>query len=194
MKLFPQPAGRLHPLAVLGGIAIGVVAIVLSFESSWHMTYHVTSVPRSWPTNVAVAVELLFPVAAVCLASVDLLQRRAEFSLSAALLPIVAAVAWVIANLCRFPNERFQSTRCSFAAATVVNCYALWLGIGILARGIRTNSIARANFGLLLIAALAICRFFDSDLSFVTRGIGFIIVGLGFLVANVLLFKRRTAS
>jgi len=46
----------------------------------------------------------------------------------------------------------------------------------------------------LLIAALAICRFFDSDLSFVTRGIGFIIVGLGFLVANVLLFKRRTAS
>ena len=194
MKLFPQPAGRLHPLAVLGGIAIGVVAIVLSFESSWHMTHHVTSVPRSWSTNVAVAVELLFPVAAVCLASVDLLRRRAEFSLSAALLPIVAAVAWVIANMCRFPNERFQSTRCSFAAATVLNCYALWLGIDILARGIRTNSIARANFGLLLIAALAICRFFDSDLSFVTRGIGFIIVGLGFLVANVLLFKRRTAS
>jgi len=194
MKLFPQPAGRLHPLAVLGGIAIGVVAIVLSFESSWHMTYHVTSVPRNWSTNVAVAVELLFPVAAVCLASVDLLRRRAEFSLSAALLPVVAAVAWVIANMCRFPNERFQSTRCSFAAATVLNCYALWLGIDILARGIRTNSIARANFGLLLIAALAICRFFDSDLSFVTRGIGFIIVGLGFLVANVLLFKRRTAS
>src|SRR5207253_10167612 len=59
---------------------------------------------------------------------------------------------------------------------------------------IRTNSIARANFGLLLIAALAICRFFDSDLSFVARGVGFIIVGVGFLVANLLLFKRRTAS
>jgi hypothetical protein len=154
----------------------------------------VTRPPRTWPANLAVAVELLFPVAALCLASFDVLRRRAEFSLSAALLPIVAAVAWAIANLCRFPNERFQSTRCSFAAATVVNCYALWLGIDILARGIRTNSIARANFGLLLIAALAICRFFDSDLSFVTRGIGFIIVGLGFLVANVLLFKRRTAS
>jgi uncharacterized membrane protein len=194
IKLFPQPARRLHPLAVLGGIAIGVVAIVLSFESSWHMTYHVRTVARSWPTNVAVAIELLFPVAAVCLASFDLLRRRTEFSFSAALLPIVTAVAWAIANLCGFSNERFQSTRCSFAAATVMNCYALLLGIDILARGIRTNSIARANFGLLLIAALAICRFFDSDLSFVTRGIGFIIVGLGFLVANVLLFKRRTAS
>jgi uncharacterized membrane protein len=194
IKFFLRQGGRLHPLAIVGGIAIGIVAIVLSFEASWHMTYQVTWPPRTWPANLAVAVELLFPVAALCLASFDVLRRRAEFSLSAALLPIVAAVAWAIANLCRFPNERFQSTRCSFAAATVVNCYALWLGIDILARGIRTNSIARANFGLLLIAALAICRFFDSDLSFVTRGIGFIIVGLGFLVANVLLFKRRTAS
>ncbi len=194
MKLFPQPSGRLHLLAVLGGIAIGVVAIVLSFESSWHMTHHVSSAPRSWPANVAVVVELLFPVAAVCLASFDLLRRRAEFSLSTALLSVVTAVAWAIANLCEFPNDRWQSTRCSFAAATVMNCYALLLGIDILGRGIRTNSIARANFGLLLIAALAICRFFDSDLGFVTRGIGFIVVGVGFLVANVLLFKRRTAS
>jgi uncharacterized membrane protein len=194
MKLFPQPSGRLHPLAILGGIAIGVVAIVLSFEWNWHMTHHIASVPRSWPANVAVALELLFPAAAVYLAGFDLLRRRAKFSLSAALFPIVAGLSWGIANLCEFPNDRWQSTRCSFAAAAVMNCYALLLGIDILARGIRTNSIARANFGLLLIAALAICRFFDSDLSFVTRGIGFIAVGLGFLVANVLLFKRRTAS
>jgi len=193
INVFPQPAGRLHPLAVLGGIAIGIVAIVLSFEWNWHMTRHVASLPRSSAANVAVAVELLFPIAAVCLAGFDVLRRRAEFSLSAALLPIVAAVAWAIANLCELPGDRWQSTRCSFAAATVMNCYALLLGIDILARGIRTNSIARANFGLLLIATLAICRFFDSDLSFMIRGIGFIVVGLGFLVANVLLFKRRTA-
>ena len=194
IKFFPQQGGRLHPLAIVGGIAIGIVAIVLSFEASWHMTYHVTWPPRTWPANLAVAVELLFPVAALCLASFDVLRRRAKFSLSAALLPIVTAAAWVITNLCGFPNGPWQSTRCSFAAATLMNCYALLLGIDILARGIRTNSIARANFGLLLIAALAICRFFDSDLSFVTRGVGFIVVGLGFLVANVLLFKRRTAS
>jgi uncharacterized membrane protein len=194
IKFFPQPAGRLHALAILGGIAIGVVTIVLSFESNWRTIYHATSVPRSSAANLAVAVELLFPVAAACLASFDLFRRRAEFSLSAALLPIVAAIAWAIANLCEFPNDRWQSTRCSFAAATVMNCYALLLGIDILTRGIRKNSIARANFGLLLIAALAISRFFDSDLSFVARGVGFIIVGVGFLVANLLLFKRRIAS
>ena len=194
MKFFPQATGRLHPLAVVGGIAIGVVTIVLSFESNWHMTYYVGSVSRSSTANLAVAVELLFPIAAVCLAGFDLLGRRAAFSLSAALLPIFAAVAWAITHLCELPDNKWHSTSCSFAAATLMNCYALLLGIDILARGIRTNSIARANFGLLLIAVLAICRFFDSDLSFVARGVGFIIVGLGFLVANLLLFKRRTAS
>jgi len=193
MIFFPQPAGRLHPLAVVGGIAIGVVTIVLSFESNWHMTYRVASVPRDSAANLAVAVELLFPIASVCLVGFDLLRRRAAFSFSAALLPIVAAIAWAISKLCELPDDKWQSTSCSFAAATVMNCYGLLLGIDILARGIRTNSIARANFGLLLIAALAICRFFDSDLSFVARGVGFIIVGLGFLVANLLLFKRRTA-
>jgi hypothetical protein len=76
----------------------------------------------------------------------------------------------------------------------LLNCYALLLGIDILARGIRTNSIARANFGLLLIAALAISRFFDSELSFVTRGIGFIVVGAGFLIANILLFRKRATA
>jgi len=194
MKFFPQAAGRLHPLAVVGGIAIGVVTIVLSFESNWHLTYRVASVPRNPAANLAVVVELLFPIAAVCLAGFDLFRRRAAFSLSAALLPIVAAIAWAIANLCELPDEKWHSTSCSFAAATLMNCYALLLGIDILARGIGSNSIARANFGLLLIAILAICRFFDSDLSFVARGVGFIIVGLGFLVANLLLFKRRTAS
>jgi hypothetical protein len=47
---------------------------------------------------------------------------------------------------------------------------------------------------LVLIAALAISRFFDSDLSFVTRGLGFIAVGAGFLVANIVLFKRRATA
>ena len=158
------------------------------------MTYYVGSVSRSSAANLAMAVELLFPIAAVCLAGFDLLGRRAAFSLSAALLPIVAAVAWAITHLCELPDDKWHSTSCSFAAATLMNCYALLLGIDILARGIRTNSIARANFGLLLIAIIAICRFFDSDLSFVARGVGFIIVGLGFLVANLLLFNRRTAS
>ncbi len=184
IKFFPRTDERLHIVALLGGIGVGVTAIVLGFESSWRMSHDLNWGERTATANFALALELLFPVVAVCLAGLDVFRRRFEFSLTVAATPIIVAIAWGIAKSCD----------CSFVAAAIMNCYALLLGIDILARGIRTNSIARANFGLLLIAALAISRFFDSDLSFVTRGVGFIIVGAGFLIANILLFRKRATA
>jgi uncharacterized membrane protein len=184
IKFFPRTDERLHIVALLGGIGIGITAIVLSFESTWHMRRDLAWGQHSAAANVALALELLFPIAALCLAAPDLFRRRWQFSLTAAALPIIAAIAWGIANRCD----------CSFEASALLNAYALLLGIDFLARGIRTKSIARANFGLLLIAALAISRFFDSDLSFVTRGVGFIVVGAGFLIANILLFRKRATA
>jgi hypothetical protein len=191
IKFFPRQDERLPAIALIGGIGLGITAIVLSFESTWRMTRDVEWAKRSGDANLSLAIELLFPFAAVCLAGWDLVRKHWRFSLSAAAFPIVAAIGWVITSLCDYRN---MGTRCSFAAAAIINCYTLLLSIDILARGIRTNSIARANFGLVLIAALAISRFFDSDLSFVTRGLGFIAVGAGFLVANILLFKKRATA
>jgi len=195
MKLFPRTDGRLHSVTLLGGIGIGVTAIILSFESSWHMAREVFWGPRTAGANAALALEFLFPIIAIGLAVFDILRRRFQFSLVAALFPIVTAIIWGVANLCAIPDaQHLNVTNCSFAAAALMNCYALWLGIDILTRGIRSNSAARANFGLLLIAAVAISRFFDSELSFVTRGLGFIVVGAGFLIANILMFKKRTTA
>ena len=184
IKFFPRADERLHIVALVGGIGVGIIAIVLSFESSWHLGRDLNWGERSAAAHVALVLELLLPVAAICLAGLDIFRRRFEFSLATASLPVVAAIAWGIAKSCD----------CSFIAAAVINCYVLLLGIDILSRGIRTQSIARANFGLLLIAALAISRFFDSELSFVTRGVGFIVVGAGFLIANILLFRKRAAA
>ena len=194
IKFFPRDDERLHVVALLGGIGIGVTAICLSFESSWHMGREFFWGERSLQANIAFALEFVFPVTAIVLAAFDILRRRFQFSLAATVFPIVTGVALGIANLCEKPAEHWGSSRCSFTAAALMNCYALWLGIDILVRGIRANSVARANFGLLLIAALAISRFFDSELSFVTRGLGFIVVGAGFLVANILMFKKRSAA
>jgi uncharacterized membrane protein len=194
IKFFPRNDDRLHIAALLGGIGIGVTAIVLSFESSWHMSREFFWGDRTLQANIAFALEFLFPLAALAIATIGFVRGRVQFSLAAAVFPIVTAVALGIANLCDKPAEHWWSTRCSFTAAALLNCYALWLGIDILVRGIRAHSVARANFGLLLIAALAISRFFDSELSFVTRGLGFIVVGAGFLVANILMFKKRSAA
>ncbi len=44
---------------------------------------------------------------------------------------------------------------------------------------------------MLMLAALIITRFFDSDLGFVVRGLAFIGVGIGFLAANVVLIRGK---
>ena len=91
-------------------------------------------------------------------------------------------------------RAEYSLTDCDLWAAILFDVYALGLGVELIARGLRANSTARTNFGLLVIAALGIARFFDSDLSFVTRAIGFIVIGVGFILTNVVLFKKRSAA
>jgi hypothetical protein len=140
---------------------------------------------------MSVAIELFFPIAAVALAVWSFLRRSVQFSVLAAAFPIVAALGWFLAGSC--PRTDWSQTDCDLWAAILFDVYALGLGVELIARGLRANSTARTNFGLLVISALGIARFFDSDLSFVTRALGFIIIGVGFLLTNVVLFKKRSA-
>lgn len=194
IKFFPREDGRLSLLALLGGFGVGVTTIVLSFEGIWHFggtySWSLQGVPRA----IGIAIQLFFPVAAIALLAADYVRRnRVTFSVAAGVLPLVAGLAWIIASQAKV-GEREHDNPYAFAAAIVFNVFALLLGIELLARGVRANSTARANFGLLVIVALALARFFDSDLSFLTRGLGFIAVGIGFLVANVILFKKRAKT
>jgi uncharacterized membrane protein len=182
---------RLHAHALLGGFAIGVTAIVLSFENLWHMATDSSRTLSATPRAVGIGIQLLFPIVAISLLAADYLRRRrAMFSIAAALMPLVTALAWIMANLAP-EKSRANDTPYSLTAAVIFDIYALLLGAELIARGVRANSLTRANFGLLVIAVLAIARFFDSDLSFLTRGLGFIAVGAGFLVANVIFFKKQ---
>lgn len=192
-EFFPPPnPDRLHLLAALGGLAIGVMTIVLTFEGIWHHQ----SAP-SWPADlshgISVAISLSFPIAAIALAVWSFIRRRMRFSLLAATFPVISAVGWFVANSCERSAVGWEHTQCDLAAALLLDVYALGLGVELIARGMRANSATRTNFGLLVISSLAIARFFDSDLSFVTRAIGFIVIGVGFLLTNVVLFKKRTA-
>jgi uncharacterized membrane protein len=183
----------LNVLSVLGGIGIAATAVVLSFEETWHLRAASAWSGLSAEQGLAVAISLLFPAVAIGLAAWGFARGKVFYSLSAACIPIIAALARFIAGLA--PElDRSSDNRCAFVAAVLFNLYAFVLGIELLARGIRAGSVSRANFGLLVIAALALARFFDSDLSFVARGIGFIAVGAGFLIANLIFFRQRTRS
>lgn len=81
----------------------------------------------------------------------------------------------------------------STISAVLINLYILATGLLIIRNGAGQNHLGVLNFGLMIIAALVICRFFDTDLSFILRGIMFLSVGAGFFVANYLMIKKRKA-
>lgn len=73
----------------------------------------------------------------------------------------------------------------------MVNLILLIIGWMYLQKGFRENHLGKMNIGILIIDILIICRFFDTHLSFILRGILFLIAGAGFFLANFLLLKRR---
>jgi uncharacterized membrane protein len=79
-------------------------------------------------------------------------------------------------------------------AAIIANGIVLTIGILEIKRGNQLNNLRILNFGLLIISILISCRFFDTDFSFIVRGILFISLGLGFFFTNYLMLKKRNRN
>jgi len=151
----------------------------LSYRDAWPGSISSTHPATPAESAVAWTSGLGLPLLAIALAVFCFVKKRDVNPLAAAL-PLAALAGWLALTM----DSRA-------AGALLFNAYALALGIGTLVRGVRRERISSANAGMVVIAALVVSRFFDSDFSFLARGIAFIAVGIGFLVANFLLFKRR---
>ncbi|HET8839388.1 MAG TPA: DUF2157 domain-containing protein [Flavobacteriaceae bacterium] len=79
----------------------------------------------------------------------------------------------------------------SFVSVMLINFYVFAIGIKTIKNGAKHDHLGILNFGLIIITALVVCRFFDTNLSFVLRGILFVCVGIGFFAANYWLLKKR---
>lgn len=73
----------------------------------------------------------------------------------------------------------------------LINLVVLAFAVNTIRSGARQNHLGILNYGLLIITALILCRFFDTDLSFVVRGLLFIAVGAGFFAANFYMIQQR---
>jgi uncharacterized membrane protein len=76
-------------------------------------------------------------------------------------------------------------------AVVLVNLIVLALGILIVRKGAILDHLGILNYGLIIIVVLVTCRFFDSDLNFIVRGLLFLVVGIGFFLSNVWMLKKR---
>lgn len=79
-------------------------------------------------------------------------------------------------------------------AVVLINVYVLAIGISKIRKGAKQDHLGILNYGLLIITALIICRFFDTDISFVMRGMMFLILGGGFFVTNFWMLKKRKSD
>ena len=73
----------------------------------------------------------------------------------------------------------------------LINVLILILAIHTIRDGAQRNHLGILNYGLLIITALITCRFFDTDFSFVVRGLLFIGIGIGFFAANYYMIQKR---
>lgn len=76
-------------------------------------------------------------------------------------------------------------------AQVVANLAMMFLGVFYLRAGARTGRLAKMNLGFLIIMAVVLSRFFDSEISFVLRGLIFVIIGMAFFAANYYMMKQK---
>ena len=76
-------------------------------------------------------------------------------------------------------------------AQLLINILTFAIAILTIKAGVERDHLGILNYGLLIISALLACRFFDTNLSFVLRGVLFILVGLAFFMTNSYLIKKR---
>ena len=76
-------------------------------------------------------------------------------------------------------------------ASVLTNILILALGLFAVLIGSRKEKFSILNYGLLVITALVTCRFFDTEIPFVVRGLLFVAIGAGFFAANYFMYKKQ---
>ena len=76
-------------------------------------------------------------------------------------------------------------------AVILSNLLVFALGIFAIRIGNLRNNFGVLNYGLLIITVLVACRFFDTNIDFIVRGLLFVAIGVGFFVANYLMYRKQ---
>lgn len=177
-----------RPLHSAGALGLGLLSLIFTFEDVWDSVgwHHYRSWNQGYYDGAAIAdyvVTAALIIGAVALLVTAIRRRRAEY-IPLGAMPILAVAGFGIA----------AATDDSVAPWLAFNAYVLAISVYTIAQGLRSDRLTTTNAGMILLAALIGIRFFDSELSFIARGVVFIVLGLGFLGCNVMLLNRRRAS
>lgn len=172
-----------RPFQTAGAAGIAVLAFLLTYNWPWERIgwehYRIGAAFHS----VAVIFDYVLTAALVLFTLYFFLSQMHHWQITTLLfgiMPIVAIIGYVVTA--SSTNEVF--------ALILFNLYLFTLGLATTITGIRNGHLGIVNAGMLILAALIVARFFDSDLGFVIRGLAFILVGIGFLLTNWMIIQR----
>ena len=130
----------------------------------------------AWVDGVVGLVLLVF---VVCMLTTSIRRKRAWDMLLGGSVPVVI--------LC----YTFAASGSEVLSTLLMNVYAMVVGIGLVVQGVREMRLRVFNLGMIVFSALVVARFFDSDFSFIAKGLVFIALGVAFLVCNIILSRRK---
>jgi uncharacterized membrane protein len=171
-----ERAGWQRRVLPLAWLVLIVIATILSFDNVWR---DFDRANLGDPHSIVVV-----SVAAACIVLTSFvtvaLTRAREFA--AALgsgAAVLVAVFYVLARG-GLPDLGWLA----------FNAWLLAVGAVTLNDGFRRMELGTANRGLVAVGAFLIARFFDTDLSFLFRGLVFVALGVACFVVNVWLMRR----
>jgi hypothetical protein len=163
-----------NPLRSLGRFGVFCILLVATSDDALRTI--------EWPRSTLMLLPLLLGGAAAWLAWQEV---RGGDRLLAPLLGSLALFVWLEPMLMR-ASVPFTMV--------LAHLYALAFAGAMIRTGLARSQLGLANQGAALIAALILVRFFDSEFSYVVRGVGFIVTGAAFFAATLWLRRRVRAS
>lgn len=166
-----------RPLVAIGLSGTTGLSFILTFRSVWLGIERSTlQMGEAW-----LAFALLIPV---IMLAVLLLKRQGKSQAAYSGAPLAVGAAYLLQLI--DPS--------GFSAAALMNGFVLLFGIAVLMRGVKEDSLGLLNLGMLIIAALIMARFVDSNFSFIVRGLVFMALGASFLLVNWMASRRKAGK
>ncbi|MDX1907365.1 MAG: DUF2157 domain-containing protein [Bacteroidia bacterium] len=164
---------------VFGSGGTVILLLILSYQFFWEIQNNKPFFIDQEQVIADLVVSLI-----LCLTAITLLVMSIRQDAENALQPIV----WVFPALCLNLVIGMMSP---LVATVAVNGLILLVAVLTIRKGALRQHLGILNYGMLIFAALVICRFTDTDLSFVLRGLLFIAVGAGFFAVNIWIIRQR---
>lgn len=166
-----------NPFLILGLTGIVSIFLIWSFSFLWdeHKTPVTTSILRD-------PLPYLIFFGIIVLIIMFWKNRRFHFTD----LPDPSPYSFVVLLLLLITLGSSPAT-----AMFIINAWIFLIALYYIRRGSKEDHFGVLNVGLVILASLSICRFFDDTIPFIWRGLFFVATGAGFFIANYLMLRKR---